>query len=147
MSILFLLLLGFAAAEDPEIFFKLFGETPKCFIIDEPVGTLIHAHYKVSSVNSGKYGKDDSIDLHYTLQFPQETGKEEEDSAIDADGVVMFTTKDVGEYNLCFYVKKAPRYDTEYKFALNLEVGIEAIDYDNIAKTEQLNGLKEYQQY
>ncbi|BFU18655.1 hypothetical protein EHI8A_207390 [Entamoeba histolytica HM-1:IMSS-B] len=146
MLILFLLCLSFSFADEtnePEIYFKIIGKTPKCFSIDEPVGTLVHAHYKITTLNAGKYGKvHENIDLHYALHFPQELHREDEDAQIDEDGVVMFTTKEVGEYQICFYVSNAPRYDIEYKFTLNLEIGIEAIDYENLAKTEQLNSIE-----
>ncbi|ELP90062.1 transmembrane emp24 domain containing protein 9 precursor, putative [Entamoeba invadens IP1] len=142
---MYLLLLFFALelrAQEPEVFFKIYGKTEKCFSIDEPVGTLVHAHYKISSMNAGKYGKDDVINLQYVLHFPQDSGKKDEQAAIDPDGVVMFTTKELGEYTICFSVQNAVRYDVEYKFALNLEVGIEAIDYENVAKTEDLNDVE-----
>ncbi|KAL7711728.1 GOLD domain-containing protein [Entamoeba marina] len=139
-----LLLLSIATAESPEIFFKLVGNNEKCFIIDEPIGTLIHAHYKVTKeTGENRYAKgSDQIEFNYKLIFPKESGKEPEQSPIDEDGVVMFTTKDIGEYYLCFFIGSQVRRNDMFNFYLNLEVGIEAIDYEDVAKTEQLNKLE-----
>ena len=137
----------FTFAEEPEeeeikTYFKLTGKQQKCFYIDEPIGTLVHAHYKVSLLSSGRNAKPGSpIDLYYRLTFP-ESMQNPEEAKIDNDGVVMFTTKYRGEYQICFYVKNAPRNDYVYKFALNLEIGIEAIEYENLAKTEQLDSIE-----
>ena len=135
----------FAEEKEEEIktHFHLIGKQQKCFLIDEPTGTLVHAHYKISLHSSGRNAQPGSdIELYYRLNFPEESGQGTEESKIENDGVVMFTTKYRGEYSICFFVKNAPRNDYVYKFALNLEVGIEAIEYENLAKTQQLDSIE-----
>ena len=137
-----LLLLGLvlAAANEPETFFKLYGTTPKCFLIDEPVGTLVHAHYRLAAAPNGRNTQPPQ--LAYRLTFPKESNMATVENDIDADGVVMFTTKVVGVHSLCFSVKNAPRFDKENKLYLNLEVGVDAIDMDTVADASQFDDLE-----
>ena len=141
-SILFIAAFAQTENEPVDVYFKMYGKANKCFMISEMAGTLVHAHYRLQTLGAGKYARDNyQPELRYELQFPEDAGEEEEDNAIDADGVIVFNTKYSGDYQLCFYVANPPRYDYEFHFYLKLEIGVEAIEYDKIAKTQQLNGL------
>lgn len=129
-AILCFLFLGHANC----MYFNLPYNTEKCLREEIHKDVLVKGEYSITGASAGNikvHMKVTDSNAHVLYQKEEAT-----------NGKFAFTTDDYDMFQICFASKSSTPMKGEQQVELNLKRGIEAKNYDEIAKTDQLKPLE-----
>ncbi|EFA79707.1 emp24/gp25L/p24 family protein [Heterostelium album PN500] len=123
------------------LYFELNGGTTKCFIEENPKDTLLVGNYVLEDLNP-QAGISTPLALSVIVTDPE--NHEVLSKQMGASGRFAFQTLIGGEYKICISTNSSKWFGPTIKTRLHLDiqVGANANDYEEIAKVEQLNNLE-----
>ena len=144
--ILFLAVFLVCCAVSTIPFFPLAPGETKCFINDVPRDTALYtSSFLVEVVPAhGGGGVDPALTRSLKVWIEDPEGKRVAEAPEAENGFTTHTSAMHGEYKACVTtsVSRWSASNTEFHVALTFRDGVEAIDYRNVAKTEELNALQ-----
>ena len=137
-SVIFVLLAGIAMAVVPQ--FHIEGGQKKCFIEMVPPNTQIYAAYRTKGVGSEFIA---GVGLKVWVLGPQGNRVHEERQALSS-GVMKYKTTEGGEFKICVQTNTTKWFTASdiYHVRMDVRSGVQATDYADIAKKEELSSLE-----
>jgi len=125
-------------------FFELNGGDVKCFLEETPRDTLILGKHKLEDLNPPQVYGLNVPTLGVTVQVYDPDLTVILERTMPADGKFAFTTQVGGEHKLCFSTNSSRWFGppVRTKLELEIETGVGATDYEEIAKVEHLSALE-----
>eukprot|EP00250_Pteridium_aquilinum_P018293 c24026_g1_i1 orf=347-976(+) len=111
--------------------FDIEGSGNKCFSEDLNVKDLVLANYHVVSESSPKISAKVTSPYGSALHTQNHVLK----------GEFAFTATEAGDYTACFWIPEASK-DSKVTVDLDWKTGIDAKDWDSIAKREKIDGVE-----
>lgn len=111
--------------------FDIEGSGNKCFSEDLNVKGLVLANYHVVSENSPK--------ISAKVTSPYGTPLHTQDHV--TKGEFAFTATEAGDYTACFWIPEASK-ESKVTVDLDWKTGIDAKDWESIAKREKIDGVE-----
>ena len=133
-----------ACARAIEPYFMLASGDTWCFISDVPGDTQLAASYAVLQNEQAGDGKAATTTLKCWIENPDGFTIAQTSGEGDTSGVLTARSTVSGEYRACVTSTKSrwAGIGEVYRVALSLRDGVETVDYENVAKVEQLNNLQ-----
>mmetsp|Transcript_18207 Transcript_18207/g.51389 ORF Transcript_18207/g.51389 Transcript_18207/m.51389 type:complete len:213 (+) Transcript_18207:166-804(+) len=112
-----------------------------CYMEDMAQDMKLSLEWKVELPSSGEEGEF----LGLTLSVTDPAGnKVDKFKKLDSKGRREYSSKKAGEYTFCFEFTRrtwgSPKFD--YRFHIDIETGAEAIDYDQLANSDELSNFQ-----
>ncbi|KAI5077775.1 hypothetical protein GOP47_0007599 [Adiantum capillus-veneris] len=131
MMTLVVMMMMMWACHVSSIRFDLEGAGNKCFSEDLNVKGLVLANYHVVSENPAKISAKVTSPYGSSLHTQDHVTK----------GEFAFTATEAGDYTACFWISDATK-GTKVTVDLDWKTGIDAKDWDSIAKREKIDGVE-----
>jgi len=144
-SYLVLCLLALLACSVSAVYVELPGGVTKCFLEEVPRDTLIMGKFKLEDANPQMvYGGQQQFSLGVYVQVSDPEGETVLDKVYNPDSKFAFTAQAGGEHTLCFSTNASRWFGPAVRTRLHLDIetGVGAVDYDEIAKVEHLDALE-----
>jgi len=121
------------------LYFLLEDGQTRCFLEEVPKDTLVVGKYKTEEVGSRTISK---VGIKLTATEPGGALALQRD--LGPEGRFAFTSQLGGEYKICFQTNGSSWFGAKQKLNVHLEMetGVAATDYEEIAKTEHLTTLE-----
>eukprot|EP01111_Echinosteliopsis_oligospora_P018377 TRINITY_DN839_c0_g1_i1.p1 TRINITY_DN839_c0_g1~~TRINITY_DN839_c0_g1_i1.p1 ORF type:complete len:219 (+),score=47.65 TRINITY_DN839_c0_g1_i1:50-706(+) len=141
--VLLLLLLG-VGMTTATVYLELSGGQTKCFLEEVPKDTLIMGKYHLEDMNPPQAYNAQPTPLGLTIKVTDPEGSLVLDRSTGAEGKFALTSQIGGEHKLCFATNSSRWFGPAVKvrFYLDIESGVGATDYEEIAKVEHLSALE-----
>lgn len=132
------LFVGLAVAVVPQ--FHIEGGQTKCFMEMVPPNTNIHAAYRTKGVGSEYIA---GVGLMVWVVGPKGQTLHKEAAALPS-GVMKYRTTEGGEFKICVKTNTTKWFTASdvYHVRMDVRSGVQATDYADIAKKEQLSALE-----
>ncbi|KAL0224426.1 hypothetical protein P9112_003816 [Eukaryota sp. TZLM1-RC] len=135
-----LLVLTFFFLHVNALSFTLYEGSRKCFAEELPPHTLVRLRYTAEDTAPMASQKHDN-NLRANVVVLDPAGRTISSSHVKNEGQVVFTATLGGIYEMCFIADASTwfRTVTKLRFSVNVDVGHAAMDYEAVAKKEQLD--------
>ncbi len=114
--------------------------TGKCFIEEVAIETLVVLTYRIPA--DGNMGN-----FKLTVSVKDTNGLVATTQDLEQEGKVTFTSHTAGEHTVCFFAQRL--HHTSYhgpnnkaKIQFRIDVGDQAVDYSQVAKSEHLSAIQ-----
>eukprot|EP01133_Synstelium_polycarpum_P000180 gene180-216_t len=124
------------------IYMELNGGVVKCFLEENPKDTLLVGKYTLEDMNPQNGIVNSQLSLAVVVTDPDR--QEIMSKSMGASGRFVFHTLIGGEYKICVSTNTSKWFGPAVKTRLHLDiqVGANANDYEEIAKVEHLNSIE-----
>jgi len=127
------------------VWFELKGGSTKCFLEEVPKDTLILGKYKFSDLNAPQVYNGAPMPLGLNVKVEdQDANVVLERSLPPGEGRFAFTSQVGAEHKICFSTNSSRWFGpaVRTKLELDIDTGVGATDYEEIAKAEHLSALE-----
>jgi len=133
----------FCARAAQGLFYELDGGSEKCFLEEVPKDTLVLGKFKLEDMNSPVDGGQPML-LGFSVKVLDPEKGVVIDRSMGSEGRFAFTSHIGGEHTICTSTNSSRWFGPAIKARvhLDLETGVGAVDYDEIAKQEHLSALE-----
>jgi hypothetical protein len=140
ITLLFGLSVLFQSAVGASLFTKVQAGGKKCFLEDLPKDTLVLVKYTSTRIG----GPENQEEKGWTVSITGPSNELITQRKLGEEGRYAFTTQVGGEHKICLENNEGgwSRSNAEFKLQLDIETGVGATDYSEVARLESLNAME-----